>query len=157
MKTGQNCKDRHIPASLIRRLWLDQTLSREECARIVGLTCANFWRRAKALGLPSRGEGGRPIVIRDEAEFRRMWLAGVSAARIAAHFGVCRDTPLKTARRLGLQARGKGRKPLTVDQFREAELARLLAKDAASTRAAWRDAEMVDSPQAFQRLSRKAA
>lgn len=157
MKTGTTCKDRRIPASLIRKLWLDPTLSREECARIVGLTCANFWRRAKALGLPSRGSGGRPVTIRDEAEFRQMWLAGVSATRIAAHFGVCRDTPLKTARRLGLPPRGKTRKPLTIEQFQQQELGRLLAREAAITRAALHDAEMVDSPQAFQRLTRRAA
>jgi hypothetical protein len=157
VKPGPNIKDRCIPVSLIRRLWLDPTLTAAQGARLAGLTRVNFWRRAKALGLPSRGTGGRPFSIPDEALFRRMWAAGLSAANIAAHFGVHRDTPLKFAKMLGLPTRGKCRKPLTLAQFHEAEMARQMAGTAAQERAALRNAEMVDDPRAFARACRRAA
>jgi hypothetical protein len=159
MKFGPKIKDRCIPASLIRKLWQDPGLTRPQAARIAGLTVANLWRRAKKLGLPPRGEGGRPVSVSQEdiPLFRTMWRAGVSAADMAGHFGISRDTPLKMAVRLGEAPRGRARRPISLSQFLEAELARHLAIEAATTRAALRDAEMVDSPRAFLRLTKVAA
>lgn len=128
--------DKRIPAAEIRRVWLDPALTTAEAARAVGLTRANLWRRAMAMGLPSRKRGKRPIA--DEAEFTLLWNAGVASREIAKYFGIDRTTVSGTKRRLGLKSRPQGfnHRVLTLAQYREQELAvRLLAAADAEERA----------------------
>lgn len=140
--------DKRIPASRIREVWLDETISAEEAARRVGLTRVNLWIRAKAMGLPSRGRGGHPKVM-EKAEFLALWHANVSRSEIAGHFGCSISTPYQTARRLGLPTVRPGRQ-ITLAEYRhqraEAALARAMAASAAETRRELKLAEMVDAP-----------
>lgn len=123
--------DKRIPAAAIRRAWLDPGLTRAEGARLVGLTRVNFWLRARALGLPQR-KGGRPKVL-PEALFARMWLAGVRAADIAAHYGTGAVTPWQTARRMGLPSRARGERRIGLAEFLAAEAEAALARRMART------------------------
>lgn len=99
---------KRIPAARIRAVWLDAHLTTAEAAAQVGLTRANLWRRAKALGLPPRKSGRHWRVSADQVSvFTRMWMRGDRVADIAAHFGISEPSVVYRCRSLGLPGRGK--------------------------------------------------
>jgi len=133
----------------IRRAWLDGSITTAQAAASVGLHRVNLWRRAKALGLPRRRNGGPPVLFAGP-EFVAMWCAGVGIADIAAHFGG-RPTGVKdAARRLGLSRRPAPHRPIPLAQYRarcaEEALAARMAAAARQERQALRLADMVDGP-----------
>lgn len=148
--------DKRIPAARIRDVWMDQTISGDEAARIVGLSRVNLWRRAKAMGLPQRRQCGQPRAMPPDA-FRALWCAGVRASDIATYFGCGKSTVGNTARRMGLPGRNGLRGIITLVQFREEQLARRMAASARQTRDALVLAEMVDGNEQRRVLARRAA
>lgn len=138
-----------ISNAAIRRAWMDFSLTGEQAAAQAGLSRVNLWLRARAMGLPPRGKGGRPFVF-TEPEFSEMWRAGVSVADIARHFGGAASAVGQAARRRGLPPRQTGRRPIGLEQHRarladEALAARMRAV-ARQEAQAMRLAEMVDHP-----------
>jgi hypothetical protein len=120
------------------RLWADTSISIAQIGALAGISQQAVQQRAKARGLPLRGLRGVPRVIQDDDEFKAMWGAGVGRAEMARHFGVCEPLIGIQARRLGLPKRRlHWRKAITVQGW-------LMAREAAVTRAAMRDAEMID-------------
>jgi len=131
MPTGKR-----IPAAAIRRVWLDEALTTVQAAEAVGLSRSNLWRRAKALGLPPR-KNGRRFEILDREGFARMWQAGVHGPDIAGHFGVTYSAVRGMARRLDLPQRPLGSRPsITLEEFRQIELAERMAASARAAKAA---------------------
>jgi hypothetical protein len=123
------------------RLWADTSISIAQIGASLGVSEQAVVQRAKSRGLPLRGLRGLrgvPRVIQNDDEFTAMWEAGVGRAEMARHFGVCEPLIGIQARRLGLPKRRlHWRRALTVQGF-------LMAREAAVTRAAMRDSEMVD-------------
>jgi hypothetical protein len=130
-------------------MWRDQKMTIRDIAIFLEITPQAVQYRAKSRGLPSRR--GYPEAARTaqrklpEKEFTHMWLAGVPSKDIIAHFGVSHRTPAKTARRLGLPPRGRGwHAKTTLRDYLQAKITLLMAREAKITRAAMRDAEMID-------------
>lgn len=117
---GGPLMDKRIPASAIRRVWVDTALTTTQAAVQVGLSRSNLWLRARALGLPPRKAGQRSLGIADDPEFAAMWLAGVLIAAMAAHFGCHKFTICRLAREAGLPRRPLGRRiRVTLADFRK--------------------------------------
>lgn len=121
----------------VRRVWLDAELTVPEAAAQVGMSADALRARADALGLPAR-KGGRREVIRphQEAMFREMWAAGISARAIGAAFACSYFAVINTASRLGLPARRAGFRPkLKIAEFAadllRAEMAAVAAQECA--------------------------
>lgn len=113
--------DKRISAAEIRRVWLDPSLTSIQAARAVGLTRVNLWLRAKSLGLPPRGRGGRPVAIRDRALFARLWHGRVRKSEMAAHFGCSVAAIENMVRRMGLSRRAHGKRAISLCDFLLAE------------------------------------
>lgn len=97
---------KRVPMARIREAWLDDTLTTAQAAEQVGLTRANFWRRAKALGLPPRKRGKPWRIASDrEAEFTDMWQRGVPVAEMARHFDIAPSGIIYRRKALGLPGR----------------------------------------------------
>lgn len=96
--------DKRIPASRIRDVWLDGSLTVQAAAEAVRLARSNLWMRARALGLPPR-KGGRQFAIPDAAEFSRRYLSGTPVAELAVLYGVSAPSICYRARTLGLPKR----------------------------------------------------
>lgn len=124
--------------------WADRSIPVEDIARRFGICSVRYASRlARQLGLPVRRRG--PAVICDATEFRAMWLAGCLRADMARILGLNAGTITIEARRLGLPMRGKGwTGGITLATYQELRLARAMAADAASTREAMVQSEMVD-------------
>lgn len=83
-------------------LWADGVPTREIAAEIgCSVSTINFWR--DRLDLPCRNNRGRKRTEFDQEAFARMWVQGVSATEISAHFGMGRDWAAYIADRLGLE------------------------------------------------------
>lgn len=139
--------DKRIPRAAIRDAWGDTSLSSAEAATKLGISRSTLWKRAKAMGLPDRPQGHPQRIT--GPEFDAMWLAGVLGADIAAHYRCHVMTVHCEAKRRGLPARPMGRrKVLRLSDYlaarRSDALALAMAAEAKRTRAAMRDAEMVD-------------
>jgi len=109
----------------VRRLWMDQERTLPQAAAALGMSVDALQARATRMKLPPR-RGGRREVVRpgQEAEFRVMWAAGISARQIGLYFGCSYFATINTARRLGLAPRGANFRPkMTVAQFLEVRLA----------------------------------
>lgn len=139
---------RRISPAALADMWADRELTRAEIAQRVGLSDRGLTQRIKAIGLPLRGFANtkRPSIHpRDEPLFRALWVAGVGCEEIATHFGCDTRTVGHTCRRLSLPPRRPGTRPkATIEQFRQAQLGRVLALDAALEQAAIINAEMAD-------------
>lgn len=109
----------------IERAWCNTELLLPDAAANLGMSIDCLQDRAAALGLPSRRTGRREIIRpHQEAEFRVIWRAGVSARQIGDHFGCSYFAVVNTAARLGLNMRGAGFKPrMTLASYCEARLA----------------------------------
>lgn len=109
--------DKRVPAATIRRLWLDPDLTQTEAAARAGLSRVRFWVRAKALGLPAKKEGRRPVIPDDE--LRVLWAADVAVREIAALYGCPATSVRPSARRLRLPGRPSlPHSTITMSQFR---------------------------------------
>lgn len=144
----------HCSAAQIRRLWADRSLRTEDIAAQMGISRQCLSYRAKALGLPSR-VGNHDLQKRgSDAEFRAMWMAGISVEDMRRHFGyVSHRGVCQRRKHMGLptrtRSRGKGngrgwKETITLAELAERRLASAMAKSAAETRAAMRLAEMSD-------------
>ncbi|WP_146010354.1 MerR family transcriptional regulator [Acidimangrovimonas sediminis] len=124
--------DKHIPASQIRKVWLDSSLTTAQAAAEVGLSRSNLWHRAKHLGLPQRKQGNRYLNL-DADQLRDLWIAGVDGNEIARHFGCSRAAISAWCGRLGLPPRPNGgrRRYLTMAEYRELKLAEKMRDQAA--------------------------
>lgn len=137
------------------RLWNDMTLTTEEIGRRLQITQTNVCKRAKARGLPPRGQGVK-FSISDTGLFREMWEAGVMIEDMARHFGVFPTTIKRTRRRLGLQGRKRGGNPvsLTLEQFLHDRLARQMARTAMQETLMLLDAGVIDRTHGFHDFMR---
>lgn len=108
----------------VRAVWQNAELTLRQGAEQLGMSVDALQYRARALRLPPRKEGRREAVRpHQEAEFRLMWKAGVSARAIGEAFSCSYFAVINTAIRLDLEARGAGFRPrMTLRQFREARL-----------------------------------
>lgn len=115
--------DKRIPAAAIKRVWLDTDLTSAEAAARVGLSRARLWVRAKAMGLPPRKEGRRPVI--SEAELRALWLADVLVSDIATLYGRPQGSVRQLARLYGLPKRPMAvHATITMADYRERLLRR---------------------------------
>lgn len=155
-------KARRISRAEFERLWMVEEWGGQRVADHFGVSRCTVTKWARAFGLPLRLETrvARRVIPSDRVpELIDMWRRRVKAADIAGYLGCDTRTVFNTARRHGEGNRGKGSAKLflSLDEYLQQQLAKRLAQDAVVIRGALRDAEMVDSPQAFQRLSRRAA
>lgn len=144
------------PAALIRRLWADRSRTLDDMAAELGYSRQCLAYRAKALGLPPRGKNYELQKRGSDAEFRAMWLAGVATEDMRQHFGYStRQAVGQRRQQMGLPQRTRGRgkgngrgwkETVSLAEIAERRIAEGLARTAAVTRAAMRDAEMVDPP-----------
>lgn len=113
-----------VKSADVARAWCNTELFMADAAASVGMSVDCFRDRAYALGLPKRRPGPRQVIRpRQEAEFRLMWRAGVSARQIGRYFDCSYFAVINTARRLNLTMRGVGYKPgFTLDAFCELRL-----------------------------------
>lgn len=111
--------DKRIPDAVIRRAWMDPSMTSAAAARSVGLSRVHLWVRAKALNLPARQEGRPPVIPVDELEV--LWRANVMVRDIAALYGCPFSSVRQLARRHGLPARPKGKHaPISLAEYRAA-------------------------------------
>jgi len=153
---------RRISRAEFERLWLVEEWGGQRVADHFGVNRSTVTKWARAFGMPLRTKVrlARRVVPRgDVPMLLDMWRCRVKASEIARHCGCNTRTVANTARRHGLGNRGKGSPTLflTLEEYFSQRMVLQLARDAAVTRAALRDAEMVDSPRAFHRLTGTAA
>lgn len=109
--------DKRIPAAAIRRVWLDDAMTQTEAAALIGLSRVSLWIRAKALGLPARKEGRRPVI--PDAELAVLWRACVKSTAIAGLYGCPEGSVRQASRRLGLARRPIAKhRVLSLDEYR---------------------------------------
>ena len=109
----------------VRRVWADQERTLPQAAAALGMSVDALQARAVRLQLPPRRGGRRESIRpRQEAEFRVMWMAGISARIIGEYFGCSYCAVINAARRLQLPARGANFRPkMTLTEFLEIRLA----------------------------------
>jgi predicted DNA-binding transcriptional regulator AlpA len=120
--------DKRIPASLIRKVWLDPSLTVAGAAAAVGLSRASLWQRARGLGLPRRKDGRAFTPL--PPQFDAMWCAGLALSEMAAICGLSASNISRRARLRGLPRRGSTARPINGVQWAELRLARAMASSA---------------------------
>lgn len=137
-------------------LWNNHKVTTQRIADAMGITRQGAGWHAKRLGLPSREKVRRRLA--DQDALTEMWLAGVSAKEIAAHFGMAHHSCAVTAaRKLGLPRRQRGPSgkmnggwlpTITAEQFftdkAQGVLGARMAEAARTEQAAMINAELVD-------------
>ena len=134
---------RRIDPDELRILWPRHDIPTAVIARHFGVSPEVVRKSAHRHEMPSR-TGARPRRI-DREELRKMWMAGVASPEIAQHFGVGRPAVSYAAHKLGLPRRqraagaGKGNRggwapTITLREYQEQKLARLMAEDAEAHR-----------------------
>lgn len=121
-----------------RLAWCNHAIPTKAIAEAMGITRQAVSWRAHHRGLPSRA---KIMAKADDETFSRMWLAGVRSSDIARHFGYTFPQYVRARRvRLGLPKRERSRDGktiggwgyITLEEFHEAELGRLMAQREAS-------------------------
>lgn len=128
-----------------RAAWMDPSLPKGRIAQMFGLTRLQVYLHAKGMGLPSKKVGRLPI-FDFGPDFSAMWSDGVLQADMARHFGCSLALIGIEADRRGLPRRSRvgPRNQITLAQWRELQLGRAMAVQAAETAAALELFEMVD-------------
>lgn len=129
------------------QLWANPNIPTKRIADAMGITRQGVSWHAKHMGLPSRAK--LRLRKHDPALLAEMWLAGVSSAQIAAHFGMAHhSSAINAARKAGLPHRKRGPsgkknggwvENLPIEAF-------FLARTARAEQNQLLLAEMVDSP-----------
>ena len=134
---------RRINPSELRILWPRHDIPTAVIARHFGVSPEAVRKAARQQGMQPR-TGAWPRRI-DREELRKMWMAGVASPEIAQHFGVGRPAVSYAAHELGLPRRqraagaGKGNRggwepTITMREYQEQKLARLMAEEAETHR-----------------------
>ena len=135
---------RRIDPDELRILWQRHDIPTAVMARHWGVTHQAVSDAARRAGLPPRTKVRRRLI--DPEELRDMWLAGVASPEIARHFRVAhRSCVSHAARELGLPrrqrshggvrgARGGWEPTITLREYQEQQLARLMAEEAEAHR-----------------------
>ena len=135
---------RRIDPEELRILWPRHDIPMTVMARHWGVSHQAVSDAARRAGLPPRTKVRRRLI--DPEDLREMWLAGVASPEIARHFGVAHHSCIShAARKLGLPPRSRsegcrrgnrgGWAPtITLREYQEQKLARLMAEDAKSHR-----------------------
>ena len=126
-------------------LWSRRDIPTARIASALGVTRQSISAKAKSLGLPSRAGNMEPNKRLDNAEFRRMWLAGVNSTEMVKFFGYA-DASSVVHRRInmGLPGRSRGSggstnvrygwsETISLAQFREMQFARAVQDRVRST------------------------
>lgn len=140
-------KPKRIPVAVVRRIWLDRSVSLDQAASELGITRQGLAYKARMFGLPPRGQNHELQKRGTDEEFRRLWFAGVPVrvmARLlgyASHRGVCQrredlDLPKRT------YGRGKGggrgwRETIGATEIIAAHMAQTAAAEQRAARALW--------------------
>ncbi|AZB68198.1 hypothetical protein [Cereibacter sphaeroides] len=133
---------RRIPPARVRALWADTSRSTQDMAEELGITRQGLSDMARRLGLPKRRTNYEAQKRGSDALFRELWLAGVSCEEIARHLGYESHRGVVQRREMmGLPQRTRGgprgwRETITMAEFHELQLARLMAAEAEAVRAA---------------------
>lgn len=130
----------NVTREMLEPIWCDTRITTEEIALPLGVSVSGVCYRAKALGLPyPRPVRGRPKTGRDkDAEFRRMWLAGVKMDEIAKAFSTSKNYVGQKRIRMGLPPRRAkagaggygGFGSITLQEYRETLIAKAMARGA---------------------------
>jgi len=120
-------------------LWGRKDIPVARLAGALGVSRQALHHHARKLGLPPRGAAQVTQRKGDDALFARMWRAGVHVDEMARHFGYAGRTCVSQRRRMmGLPARTRGRgtgktggwrETITLREFAETEMARLMAEE----------------------------
>lgn len=98
---------RQINEQAFAALWNNYAVPIERIAGAMGLSHSGVRWHARRIGLPLRPRGNRPKY--DPSLLAKLWMAGVSSAEIANHFGLKnRSCVGAAAHKLGLPKREKG-------------------------------------------------
>lgn len=138
-----------VSAARMRRLYEVENLSLEAIAAQIGCDPQTVWRKAKNLGLRRPTTNNYARRIKWPADFNQMWRAGVLIADImqaAVTEQVDVRCVSREARRRGLPPRNKGArwKAITMDEYRQINLAKAMAKTARIEQAAFISANLAD-------------
>lgn len=115
--------------AVIRRVWMDPSLTRGQQAACMGMTVGAWRQLARRLGLPHGRRGVRRTgILLDLRQFSRLWVAGVRGADIAAALGVSCHQVSRLRVRAGLAPRPGGYKGIALSALAEAELGRRMAE-----------------------------
>jgi len=122
-----------------RRMWCDKSTPASVIADRLDVSVQAVTSRARIRGMEKRAGGGGLNRKLDPELFRKMWVANVGAAEIAAYFGLSHSNSIsKRAREWGMPRRKCSRwNAISVAAF-------FLAETARAERAEWWNAEMVD-------------
>jgi hypothetical protein len=135
-----------VTAAEFRRMWFDTSLTQADIAAALGIGVRALWQRARHRGMPPRTSITNAVRALD-AEAEAMWRACVSAEEIAAAYGLTVSAVHKHVSRHKIR---RGRRvtrwqpAISLGDYRAAQLGEAMAREAAVTRAAMRDSEMVD-------------
>lgn len=113
------------------KLWCDHSLTCAQIGARLGISSQSVSERAKRRGLPPRIRGRAKMLSGYDTDlFRRMFLAGVRRADMAAYFQMAEVTVRLHARRAGLVSGWPVVRPITLRDFFEAELGHRMAETA---------------------------
>lgn len=102
-------KKQTLEPEAFARIWNNHAISTQTIADYLGVTRAAVSWRAHHMGLPSRTKLRRRVV-KDQALFKYLWNARVSAEDIARHFGL-KSHSCVTPLRIGFGLPGRQRGP----------------------------------------------
>lgn len=142
-------RGKRISDADFRRLYEDRSMTCEQIGALLGISESAVALRAKARGMPLRG-CAKPyshlIKPHMEAEFARYWIGGVRSQDIADHYQTFTSVIARTAKRLGLPARGKTwqHRSIPLAQFTEeatiSQLASMARAESAALKKYWKQA-----------------
>ena len=114
-------------------IWSRRDVSTAKMASVLGVSRQALSQKAANMGLPSRAGNYEPLRKADNAEFVKMWKAGVSLKDMAEYFGYKSHNGIVHRRRiLGLAPRERGpgrwRETISIGEYFEQELGRMMAE-----------------------------
>ncbi len=156
MTRGPSHRGKIVSEAEFARLW-HSGARLIDMADALGISPQAVRYRAEARSLGPRVPCGREVITCPA--FATLWAAGVRGKDIAVHYGVSHLTPRNTAARLGLEPRPRWNKScgISMAEYRQAQIVSAMMAEAKITRAAMRDAEMIDGVPCINTSRRKAA